>query len=250
MIEAAEDWHRGIAADLLRPPKSRSTFQMRKGSGPHHNRKRKLSLLKTPNAYDTQAVGRRRSCCWKPRLSAVADLDQSSRRGIIFQVLTIRCTRKLLEHLRAEPCREPTRPTNRLGDWYANLVSTKRGTLVICVSERSLLPVFVAATRDCRSFIFAFQEAVRSVLRGIGAAPELVESEARETKQIAIGTTASRRVLGSLNDLAFLARLTVADDPQVELGALAVELAETPCSPLNYETPRSVSLALLRRVHS
>jgi len=199
-------------------------------------------VIPKPWVGDGAAVGN--------RLSAVADLDQSSRRGIIFQVLTIRCTRKLLEHLRAEPCREPTRPTNRLGDWYANLVSTKRGTLVICVSERSLLPVFVAATRDRRSFIFAFQEAVRSVLRGIGAAPELVESEARETKQIAIGTTASRRVLGSLNDLAFLARLTIADHPQVELGALAVELAETPCSPLNYETPRSVSLALLRRVHS
>jgi uncharacterized protein DUF6933 len=164
-------------------------------------------------------------------------------------VLTIRCTRKLLERLRVEAPREPTRPTNRLGDWYANLVSTKRGTLAMCVSERSLLPALVAATRDSGSFILAFQEAVRSVLRGIGAAPELVESEAREMKQIAIATTASRRVLGSLNDLAWLARLTIADHPLIDLGALAVELAEPPCSPLNYETPRSLSLALLRRVH-
>jgi hypothetical protein len=78
----------------------------------------------------------------------------------------------------------------------------------------------------------------------------LVESEARETKQISIGTTASRRVLGSLNDLALLARLTIAEHPQIDLGALAVKLAETPCSPLNYETPMAVSLALLRRVYS
>jgi hypothetical protein len=82
-------------------------------------------------------------------------------------VLTIPCTRKLLERLNAEAGREPTRPTNRLGDWYANLISTKRGTLVICVSERSLLAAVVAATRDPGSFILAFQEAVRSVLRGI-----------------------------------------------------------------------------------
>jgi hypothetical protein len=41
----------------------------------------------------------------------------------------------------------------------------------------------------------------------------------------------------------------IADHPQIDLGALTVELAETPCSPLNYETPRSMSLALLRRVH-
>jgi len=165
-------------------------------------------------------------------------------------MLTIRCTRELLKRVRAETRREPTRSTNRLGDWYANLVSTKRGTLVICVSERSLLPAFVSATRDPGSFILAFQEAVRSVLRAIGAESELVESEARETKQIAIGTTASRRVPGSLNDLASLARLTIADHPQIDLGALAVELAETPCSPLNYETPRSVSLAPQRRGHS
>ena len=85
---------------------------------------------------------------------------------IRLQVLTIRCTRKLLKRLSAEARRDPTRPTNRLGDWYANLVSTKRGTLVICVSERSLLPIFVTATRDPGSFILAFQEAVRSVLRG------------------------------------------------------------------------------------
>jgi hypothetical protein len=95
-------------------------------------------------------------------LWAVADLDQSVRRGIVFQVLTIRCTHKLLERLRAEARREPTCPTNRLRDWYAHLVSTKRGALVICVSERALLPAFVAATRDPSSFIFAFQEAVQS----------------------------------------------------------------------------------------
>lgn len=165
-------------------------------------------------------------------------------------MLTVRCTRKLLERLRVEARSDPTRPTNRLGDWYANLVPTKRGTLVICVSERSLLPVFVAAPGDPGSFTLAFQEAVRSVLREIGAAPELVESEARETKQIAIGTTASRRVLGSLNDLAFLARLTIADHPPIDLVTLAVELAEAPCSPLDYESPKSVSLALLRRGYS
>jgi Domain of unknown function (DUF6933) len=191
----------------------------------------------------------RRSFSWKPAAGG-GRLDQSSQSWIVFEVLTIRCTRKLLKRLRAKARGEPTRPTNRLGDWYANLVSTRRGMLVICVSERSLLPALVAATRDSGSFILAFQEAVRSVLREIGAASELVESEARETKQIAIGTTASRRVLGSLNDLAYLARLTIADHPRIDLGALAVELAETPCSPLNYETPRSVSLALLRRGHS
>jgi len=165
-------------------------------------------------------------------------------------MLTVRCTRSLLERLKAEVRGEPPRPTNRLGDWYAKLVATRRGVLDICVSERSLLPALVAATRDTGSFVPAFREAVRSVLVGIGAAPQWVRREARESEQIVLGMTASRRTLGSLNDLAFLACSTIADRPQIDLLPLAVELADTPCSPLNYQTPRSVSLALVRQTRS
>jgi hypothetical protein len=39
-------------------------------------------------------------------------------------VLTIRCTRKLLERLDVEASSVPLHPTNRLGDWYANLLFT------------------------------------------------------------------------------------------------------------------------------
>lgn len=81
----------------------------------------------------------------------------------------------------------------------------------------------------------------------MGAASDVVECEAREMAQIGIGATASRSVLGSLNDLAFLARFTLEEFPEIDLGKLALELAETPCGPLKYETPRVVSLALLSR---
>jgi hypothetical protein len=164
-------------------------------------------------------------------------------------MVTIRCTRDLLEYVKAELCHGATPPSNRLGDWYAKLVVTKRGRLVICVSERSLLPVLVAATTDAGAFVVAFREAVRLVLRGIGTEPQWVRREARETEQIALGKTASRRILGSLNDFVFLANATLDDHPQIDLVALAVELAGTPCSPLKYETPRSVSLALLQHAH-
>ena len=164
-------------------------------------------------------------------------------------MLTIRCTRKLLKRLGTEALPESGHPTNRLGDWYANLVCTRRSPLIICISERSLLPVLVEA-RGSRSFIARFQEPVRSVLRHIGAASELLDSEAREMGQITIGATASRRVLGSLNDLASLTRFTMAERTTIDLTTLAIELANTACSPINYETPRSVSLALLSRSYS
>lgn len=112
-------------------------------------------------------------------------------------MLTIRCTRKLLKRLDVKVPSEPMCSTNRLGDWYANLLFTKRARLIICISERSLLPVFVEAT-DPFSFITRFQEAVRSVLQRMGVPSEVLDCEAREMGQIRIGTTTSRRVLGSL----------------------------------------------------
>jgi hypothetical protein len=67
-------------------------------------------------------------------------------------VLTLHCTRKLLKHLHAVVRADSLHPTTCLGDWYANLLFTERLRLIICVSERSLLPVFVVAEDRHLSF--------------------------------------------------------------------------------------------------
>jgi len=164
-------------------------------------------------------------------------------------VLTIRCTRKLLKRLGAEAIVDPPSPTNRLGNWYAKLVFVRHVPLTICISERSLLPVIVEA-RGAATFSPRFRDAARSVLQGIGAGPDMVDREVREMESFAIGATAKPPVLGSLNDLASLARFEIEDNPSIDLVTLAVKLAGTPCSPLKYESPRTVSLALLRHTSS
>ena len=164
-------------------------------------------------------------------------------------MLTIRCTRKLLKRLGAEAIDNPPFSTNRLGDWYANLVFVRRVPLIVCVSERSLLPVIVEA-KGLSSFGARFREAARSVLQGIGTKPDMVVREELEMGSFVIGVTTNRRVLGSLNDLASLARFEIDHNPSVDLVTLAVKLAETPCSPLEYESPRTVALALLRHANS
>jgi hypothetical protein len=160
-------------------------------------------------------------------------------------LLTIRCTRKLLKYLHAEGPGEIIHPTTGLGDWYANLLFTKRLRLIICVSERSLLPVFVEA-KDRASFAIRFQEQVRSVLECVGVPSYAVEREAHEMARVALGLTASRSVLGSLNDLALLSRFAIEAQSHIDLTSLAIEIADTPCSPIQYASPRSMTLALLR----
>lgn len=160
-------------------------------------------------------------------------------------MLTVRCTRKLLRHFDADGLDEGTGVTTRLGDWYGNLLFTRYLRLVICVSERSLLPVFVEA-KDFSTFVTRFRAAVRLVLECIGVSTNSVENELREMSTIAIGTTKSRSVLGSLNELCFLARYSMQHRTEGDLTALANEIADTPCSALKYETPKSMTLALLR----
>ncbi len=161
-------------------------------------------------------------------------------------MVTVRCTRRLARHLKAEAANRSVRvPTTRLGDWYANLLFTKRHRLIICVSERSLLPVIVAA-KDRSAFTSRLREAIRSVLWSIGVPADAVNQEIAEMGDVTIGPTASRSVLGSLNDMALGARFALEDQPNMDLLSLATELADTPCSPLEYASPRSVTLGILR----
>lgn len=85
-----------------------------------------------------------------------------------------RCTAKLLARLKTPPAAAPAEPSTRLGDWYANRLFTRPAHLVLC--ERTLLPVLVAAR----------------------------ELEERAMADMAVGRTSSKRVLGSMNDFAWL----------------------------------------------
>src|SRR5690242_13819875 len=105
-------------------------------------------------------------------------------------MLTLRCTRKLLKRMHADALDGTAGATTRLGDWYGNLLFTRYVRLVICVSERSLLPVFVEA-KDFSTFAARFRAAVRLALEGIGVPMNAIENELGEMSTIAIGTTKS-----------------------------------------------------------
>lgn len=114
-------------------------------------------------------------------------------------MFTLRCTRKLLERLRASPgvALEPS--TTRLGDWYATLVYERTEQLVLCVSERSLLPVLPPA-KEARTLVPRFRNALAEFLACLGVPPAEIERERAEMADVRISRTASRQILGSMND--------------------------------------------------
>jgi len=60
--------------------------------------------------------------------------------------------------------------------------------------------------------------------------------------EVAIGKTASKRVLGSMNDFAWMAAGYL--DGTMSLHDVSLRLAETPCSPLEMDSPRRTTVAL------
>ena len=115
---------------------------------------------------------------------------------------TLHCTRKLLDRI-GEPTAERTPPTTRLGDWYANLLFTRPEQLVIALSERTLLPVIVPAA-PAPTLVPRIVAALGEVLPRLGISDDEIHAEQSEMAEVVIGKTASRRVLGVMNEFAFM----------------------------------------------
>lgn len=157
-------------------------------------------------------------------------------------VFVLRCTQKLLDRLNATPDSEPATADTVLGDWYANLIRVDRIQVVLAVSERSLLPIVVPA-RDGRALVQRLSEALGPMLTAIGVPTADATAERDAVQHWAVGKTANRRVLGSLNDLAFQLQVGLLDFPDRTLLAQSLWLAKTPLKLFDYGAPDQATLA-------
>jgi hypothetical protein len=160
-------------------------------------------------------------------------------------VVTLRCTRKLLARLHATDVEHEGQPTTALGDWTATLVFARPAQLVVCVSERTLLPVLLPAA-PLASLADRVPPAVAEMLHAIGVDPGVVAKELAEMTPVRLGRTRDRRVLGTLND--FLRMLPFELERGGSLLDAALWLAKAPCSVLGMASPRDATLERLSRL--
>src|SRR5678815_444897 len=100
-------------------------------------------------------------------------------------MLTLRCTKKLLS--RAISSRLPVGPmeaTTILGDWHATLIFA-RPQIVLCVNDRSRLPVFVPA-RGMVEFPERLRASVGVLLRRIGVPGPAIAREIHEMRTMVL----------------------------------------------------------------
>jgi len=160
-------------------------------------------------------------------------------------MFTLRCTKKLLTRLRVRPDLEPPPSTTKLGDWYADTLNLGSERLVLCVSELTLLPVVVPAAGAATDLNAKLARGLRETLESLGAPTSAIDTEVNQLLEVTIAKTASRVVLGTMNDFQFMGRHLRNQHRTASLLDLGLQLAETPCSPIGYDAPGDAALAAL-----
>jgi hypothetical protein len=87
-------------------------------------------------------------------------------------------------------------------------------------------------------------DAVEPMLVSIGVPAEAVIAERDAMRDVTIAKTASRRVRGSLNDLAFQLQVGLAHFPDRTLLKHSLWLARTPLKLIEYGAPDSAAFAV------
>jgi hypothetical protein len=157
-------------------------------------------------------------------------------------VVVMRCTRKLLARLGTPPVVASGRSTTILGDWYADLLYLRPRQLVLLVNAETRLPLLVEA-RESQMLFVRVCDALATVLGLMGIPATKIQREIAQMGSVQVASTASRSVLGTMNDFRFELEATMAMRGGRTLVDWSLALAETPCKPIGYDCPRSVAIA-------
>ena len=106
-------------------------------------------------------------------------------------------------------------------------------------------PLSLPAARAGSDLSAKLARGLRHTLETLGAPAAGIEAELNELREVDIAKTASRVVLGSMNDFQLMARHLRHGLPMASLLDLGLNLAGTPCSPIDYLRPMDAALAAL-----
>lgn len=162
-------------------------------------------------------------------------------------MITLRCTKKLRKFLNVVPIDNAQPPTAALGDWYANLIPTLAGDLILFISEKSLLTVAIP-TWESDHLVPLFRIRVANLLWMIGIPQKIIAIEVSHLAQVQFGKTASRSILASMNDFAWRYQMIAEEstgDARMSLSKTEYKLSRMPCGALDYQFPVDVAKDLL-----
>ena len=138
----------------------------------------------------------------------------------------------------------PGQAVNALGHWYANVLTLNRTPLVVAISERSLLSVVLTGA-PFSSLATRFPHALAQLLQALGVPEDQVAAEVACMFPLTIAATASRKLLGCLNQYAFELSVHLEAEPRAGRMERQLWLSENISSVIGYSAPRELALELL-----
>lgn len=157
--------------------------------------------------------------------------------------MRLHCTQKLLKELDiqlSDPGEVST--SDGLGNWYANLLRIERRKCILFTNEKTLYSFLVPAVlkenlkRIEKEFLYHLILNLQYERFGM----EVLAKIQREYQQIRFSKTASRSVLGSMNDLAYQYEVCIHMEGGIEnIKILQInhKINRTPMSVLAYRYP-------------
>lgn len=119
----------------------------------------------------------------------------------------IHCTQKLLKELGNPPLQSSdTAPdTDGLGNWYANLLRIDRRKCILFANEKTLYSFLIpnVLKKNIRNIQEEFLVNLNFNLQAEGFALDVINKVMQEYQEIGFAKTASKKILGSMNQLAF-----------------------------------------------
>jgi len=166
----------------------------------------------------------------------------------------IRCTQKLLRELKQEPTNVV--PMNHLlGSWHANLLIIERHKCVLVTNDSTLYTIFIPCLTkpDFQVFSILFGQHLFKNLLNEDFSQKQIEAVLDEHRDIQYGKTNNRRVLGSMNDLAFQLKCHIKMDGGIKatnIPELNYNLNRTILSLIDYQHPIDMLRSKLEEINT
>lgn len=164
----------------------------------------------------------------------------------------IHCTKKLLKELDVslvEPYKIPSNP-ERLGNWYANLLRIDRRKCIIFTNEKTLytflIPKVLKGKLKNIEEEFLIHLSYNLQYEGVGL--EVINRVMQEYQEIGFAKTASKKVLGSMNEFMFQYQVLIMQKEGLEnirILELNKHINRTIMGALKYKHPIEVLKCLL-----
>lgn len=141
-------------------------------------------------------------------------------------MLVVRGTKKLRDRVKDPAADGGDVSTGVLGDWFATALFWKPQVALV-VNARTFLPVFVPLA-PAGKLLDRLPAEIARILALHGVDPAVIDAEREAMAEVRIAPTNDRRVVGVMNEFAFLGEHWFDGD----LTALSLRMAGTPVGPL------------------